>query len=268
MKRCIAILLALLVLTACGTGGQAPAPEPESSPSSISGPAPEPSSSEASPVPESSSVPEESSSNESEPEESTPPPQSEQDPDLGPQENPDTSGMYSADEMALVERENELYIALFDVFSDGLSKESYSYYTCYREDGSVVLEIGVTDEAVVDAYLAAWTGAKWDKLVKTPGRVSQATQEEFAEKAGKLDLGPDVNFEVRAEDGLYHSEKWKILTSVHAPREQAELWKELPQKIKDLAKEMGIPEDMLDYMPPRYPASGTNPDGTVTNPDT
>lgn len=258
MKRFVPIFLILLLLTACGTGGSASVPEPESSPSSVSETAPTPSSS----LPESPSVPEESSQPEPVPDpkpEPAPPSQSEEDPDLGPQENPDTSVMYSADEMTLVERENDLYSDLFTIFSNELPKESYSYYTCYRENGSVILEIGVVDEATIDAYLAAWTGAQWDKLVKTPGRVSQAKQEEFAEKAGKLDLGPDVNFEVRAENGLYHGEKWKILTSLQAPREQAELWKELPQKIKDLAREMGIPEDMLDYIPPRYSTPGTNP---------
>lgn len=56
MKRCIAILLTLLLLTACG-GGQAPASEPESSPSSISEPAPELTSSQPDPESEPDSQP-------------------------------------------------------------------------------------------------------------------------------------------------------------------------------------------------------------------
>lgn len=63
MKRCIAIMLSLLLLTACGTEARPSDPGPESSPSSISEPAPGPSSSEPEPEPESapeeSSVPEE-----------------------------------------------------------------------------------------------------------------------------------------------------------------------------------------------------------------
>lgn len=68
MKRCIAILLTLLLLSACATGGQpSAAPEPESSPSSALEPASsvpassEPSSSEPEPSsdPEESSAPEE-----------------------------------------------------------------------------------------------------------------------------------------------------------------------------------------------------------------
>lgn len=54
MKRCIVILLALLLLAACGTGGQAPVQEKESSPSSLSesasaNPSSEPSSIESEP---------------------------------------------------------------------------------------------------------------------------------------------------------------------------------------------------------------------------
>lgn len=193
-------------------------------------------------------------------------------PDMEAQENPDTSVMYTDEENAAWQREFAFVDEIDAAFSQNLSKESYSYYYAYSEGAGkemkLVLEIGVIDEAAVDAHLAAWTGTKWDKLVKKPGSASQAKQEAFVKEAEKLDLGPDVNFEIRAEDGFHFSEKWKILTSVYAPQEQAELWKELPQKIKDLAKEMGIPEIMLDYIPPRYSASGTNPDGTVTNPDT
>lgn len=42
MKRCIAILLTILLLSACGAGGQAPASEPESSQPPVSESAPEP----------------------------------------------------------------------------------------------------------------------------------------------------------------------------------------------------------------------------------
>ena len=92
INRSLAILLSLLLLTACAAGGQAPAPEtsraPES-PSLVSEPAPEVSSSEP------SSAPEESSQPEKEPVPAPEPPEG-MNPDVGgggPQENPDTSTM-------------------------------------------------------------------------------------------------------------------------------------------------------------------------------
>lgn len=262
MKRCITILLALLVLTACGTGGQAPAPEPESSPSSISGPAPEPSSSEASSVPESSSVPEEV----------TPPPQSEEDSNLGPQENPDTSGMYTDEENVANLKELEFYSEIARTFSQELPKESYSYYNGHLEGNKLVLEIGVMDEAAVDDYLASWTGTKWDRLMKKPGRVSQAKQEEFARKAEQLEFAPGVSV-CGIHAGLGDSEsgetnKIEVTLYIDLPPEERGPWLEIPQQIKELAQEMAIPEDMLNYgIMPIWDARHSS-DGTVTNPNT
>lgn len=187
-------------------------------------------------------------------------------PDMGPQENPDTSVMYTDEENAAWQREFAFVDEIDDAFSQNLPKECYSYFYAYGEgtgnEMKLVLEIGVTDEAALDAYLAAWTGTKWDKLVKKPGRASQAKQEEFAERANKLDLGPDVYLEVRPDGGSTNTEYGKILVSVGNKR-----WRDAEQAVKDLAKEMGIPEDMLSYLEPRSTGS-VNPDGTVTNPDT
>ena len=269
MKRCTAILLALLILTACAVG-QAPSPEPESGPSSVSEPAPA-LSSEPSSVPGSSSAPEETTP--PEPDHAGDPdwPSSGEDPitgppDMGPQDNPDTSVMYTPEENAAWQREFAFVDEIDDAFSRELPKKCYSYYSAYGEGAGaemkLVLEIVVTDEAALDAYLSAWTGTRWDKLMKKPGRVSQAKQEEFAERANKLDLGPDVYLEVRPDGGSTNTEYGRILVSVGDKR-----WKEAEQAVKDLAKEMGIPEDMLSYLEPR-PTGSVNPDGTVTNPDT
>lgn len=234
MKRILSALCAALLvlsLAACG-GKESPSSQKESRPSST-----------AEVIPE--STPEPSST----PEESPQPPQSE--------EAPDPSLSESEEEQeANSRRANALFSEIGTAFSAGLSKESYSYFTCYNDGASVVLEIGVTDEAAVDAYLTAWTGTKWDKLLKVPGRVSQARQEEFAEAAGKLDLGPNVDFHVTARDGPSLTETGRIFIS--ATVTDAEPWEDIPQEIKDLANEMGVPEDMLFYL---CHASG----GAVTN---
>lgn len=227
MRRCISVLLSILLLSACGAEGRTSGPVPESNPPSVSQPAPEPSSASG---------------------ESPQPPQSEKVPDtsLTESEEPEMTG----------QRSNALFSEIGSAFSAGLSKESYSYYTCYSDGASVILEIGVTDEAAVDDFLAAWTGTKWDKLLKIPGSVSQSRQEEFAERAGKLDLGPGVDFHVTARDGPAFTETGRIFIS--AAVTGTEPWEDIPQEIKDLAGEMGIPEDMLFYF---CHASG----GAVTN---
>lgn len=273
MKRCIAILLALLVLTACAAGGEAPATESEGSPSSVSEAVPAPAPSEPSPaetVPGSSSVPEEVPS----PADVTPPEPDglpvdgkEINPDtVGPQDNVDTSGMYTDEENAAWQKEFAFVNEIDYAFIYEVPKESYSYYSAYGEGSGkemqLVLEIGITDEAALDAYLSAWTGTKWDKLVKKPGSASQAKQEEFAEKASKLDIGPNTYLDVQPDSGSSNTEYGKILVSV-----SGEHRKEAEQAVKALAKEMGIPEDMLSYLEPR-PTGPVDPDGTVTNPDT
>lgn len=68
MKRCIAILLALLALSACGAGEQPADPGPESGPPPVS----EPASSKSAPSETSSPEPEESSAPEGEPSEEIP----------------------------------------------------------------------------------------------------------------------------------------------------------------------------------------------------
>lgn len=159
---------------------------------------------------------------------------------------PDAAGPGPEGQESADRRANALFSELSGVYPGGPSKESYSYFTCYRDGDQVVLEIGVTDDAAIDAYLAAWTGSKWDKLIKVPGRVSQARQEEFAQRAGMLDLGPDVAFHVTARDGPSLKETGRIFISVTAA--ELEPWEEIPQKILDLAKEMGVPEDMFSYL--------------------
>lgn len=266
MKRCLAILLSLLLLTACAAGGQAPAPEPSTlpeSPSSVSEPAPEVSSSEPSSAPEPSSVPEE-------PVPAPEPPEG-MNPDVGgggAQKNPDTS---EADPAA-PDFGDESY---YDVFTQRVEplreallpalkaiEEDYSDFEVWVEDGSldVVLEIGVIHEDKVDQFLAAWTGPAWDRVEKRPGSWPVADQEAFVAAVEALDLGPGVILHAQRnppEDSVLISIG---LEDAGASQEEVNRWSDLPQRITDLAKEMGVPEDKIGYIAPRYRASGMNPD--------
>lgn len=266
MKRCLAILLSLLLLTACAAGGQAPAPEPSTlpqSPSSVSEPASAPSS-EMSSQPEPSSVSEpESSQPEKEP---VPAPESERNPLLSPDQgevNPDTGpdfgdGAYSD---VFAQRVEPLREALLPALK--AIEEDYSYFLVWAADESldVVLEIGVIHEDKVDRFLADWTGPAWDQLEKKPGRWPVAAQEAFAAEAAKLDLGPGVNIRTQTAVGAPEVVSVNVwLEDLYASQEEVDRWAQLPQAVKDLAKKMGAPEDAIEYMGPRYTAPGNNPD--------
>lgn len=219
MKRCITILLALLILTACAAGGQSGSPETESGPSSVSEPS------------------------------SVPGPVPAQEPDQPPQEeiNPDF-GWGPEDE-----RINQLIGAVQDNLLPQLPETSYSYLTLYQDGEDVVLKIGVLDEPAADACLAAWTGEKWDKLVKEPALYSRALRAEFVEKAEQLDFGPDARVTIGAFPPMWDNENvvfgvMLLLPESYASGEEPNPWKTaMPQQLADLAKEMGIPEDVIDY---------------------
>lgn len=168
---------------------------------------------------------------------------------------PESSPAGAEGEEALSQRSNALFSEINAAFR-GLSKDSYSYFTCYQENNAVVLEIGVTDEAAVDAFLAAWTGTKWDTLLKIPGSASQAKQERFAEEAEKLAIGPNVDVHITARDGPAYTENGRILISATVTNRKP--WEDIPPEIKELAGEMGIPEYMIYYI-------CHSDDGTVTN---
>ena len=156
------------------------------------------------------------------------------------------------------QREGRLFSDVFDKFYAELPKESYSYYTERLDPKSqeIVLRIGVTDEAAVDAYLAAWTGERWDRLVKEPARVSQARQEEFADAAQELEIDPAIYFIANPGSGFFDAgEKGKIfvtcmMTDPDASAEEMALWAEAPSALWELAEEMAIPEDMIQYQAP------------------
>lgn len=212
MKRCIVILLALLVLTACGTGTRPSTPEAEISSSSASEPAPGPSSSE--------------------------PSQEELNPDFGwgPED----------------ERVNQLIRAVQDDLLPQLPETSYSYLTLYQDGPEVVLKIGMVDEAAVDACLAAWTGETWDRLVKEPALYSRAMRAEFVERAEQLDFGPDVKVIIGTFPPMWDNENVVFGVMITVPeslasQEEVKRLEEMPQQLLDLAEEMGIPEDVIDY---------------------
>lgn len=223
MKRCIAILLTLtlLLLSACGAG-QAPASEPESSPSSISESAPETSSSGPSPV---GSVPDQL-------------PQEELNPDFGwgPED----------------ERINQITRAVQDDLLPQLPETAYSYLSVYEDASEVVLRIGVVDEAAIDSCLAAWTGDQWDRLIKEPALYSRAMRDEFVEKAQRLDFGPEIKATIGTFPPIWSDEAVVFGVMLTAPeaaasQEEVQRLETMPQQIKDLAQEMGIPEDVIDY---------------------
>ena len=95
---------------------------------------------------------------------------------------------------------------------------------------------------------------------KRPGSWPVADQEAFAAAVEALDLGPGVI--LHAQRNLPGD---SVLVSIGledagASQEEVDRWSDLPRKITDLAKEMGVPEDKIDYMAPRYRASGAHPD--------
>ncbi len=282
MKRILILLLSVLLLSACAAGGQAPAPEPSALPESPASAA-EPSSSE----PEPSSAPEPPSSQPEkepvpapEPDGLPLPPQGEVNPDFGSgddaSENPDTSFMYTPEELERFERENELYNRCYQL-EQGLMpvfekvKDSFSYYKVVYDLDSmkVTLEVGVVQQDVIDSVLDSWKGDPWDEVAYVGGlpgerkkRPSVAKQEEFAKAVDQLDIAP--GFSILAE---VHPLGGVVLSGGLVPEEEVEHWQELPQPVKDLAEKMGIPEDMLEYMPPQG-LPEKSPDGSITNPDT
>lgn len=154
--------------------------------------------------------------------------------------------------------------------SSRLSKDSYSYICVDHYDNRflffnekrVMLEIGVIDEAAVDEFLASWTGEKWDKLVKIPGDCSVAKQEEFARRAEEeIYLGPGVQLAAyvgvaggNSPGSHAQPERFlgpRIAASVKlSPSAKAADWQEIPQQLKDLAAEMGVPEEIIHWSAP------------------
>lgn len=152
-----------------------------------------------------------------------------------------------------------------------LPKDSYSYICVDHYDSRflifpekrVMLEIGVIDEAAVDEFLASWTGEKWDKLVKIPDDCSLATQEEFARRAEEeITLGPGAQLVVYVgvaggNSPGSHAQPERFLgprlvaTAKLSPAARAADWQEMPQQVKDLAQEMGIPEEILHWNAPK-----------------
>lgn len=260
INRSLAILLSLLLLTACAAGGQAPTPEtstaPES-PSSVLESAPEVSSSEPSSAPEESSQPEKEPVPAPEPDGLPLPPQGEVNPDFG--FGPDFGDENYAD--VVNHRADPLWEALLPALE--AIEEDYSYFSVWVADGSldVVLEMGVIHEDKVDQFLAGWTGPSWDQVEKKPGRWPVAAQKDFAAQAAKLDLGPGVNIRTQTAVGSPEVVSVNVwLDDTYAPQKEVDRWAQMPQAVKELAKKMGAPEDLIEYMGPRYTAPGNNPD--------
>lgn len=245
----LALILTLMLLTtACAGPEPAPSTSPESvllpeSPSSALEPAPEPETSTSEPesAPESSSEP--------------PAPTSTSQGDSNPADmNPSTfaSPEEEADYDALMERVRVVEKALFPTMT--AIKDSYEGYFVYDDVDTmkVCLKVRVIDETKVDQALAAYQGEPWDILVKEKGRCSWAQMEAFVEELKKMEVAPGVPmFASLSNDD--------ILEPIYA---NAGNQPELRQKVKDLAREMGIPEDMI-----WYGREDPGP-GPIVNPDT
>lgn len=261
MKKPIAALfiVLLLLLTACAAPGQAPeaspapAPEPES-PVSVSEPAP-------APEPEPASEPEPEPASEPEPE---PEPSQPEEPASAPnmsQENPSTftSEKEEADFIAQMERITAIEKALPPVMET--VEDSYeSYCVDIDEDWhtmKVYLKIWVTDEEKVDQALATYQGEPWDTVIKEKGRCSVTQMKALVAELKKIEVEPGVYMDAY----LSRTPPYYDFGAVYA---WVDGQSELGQRVKDLARGMGIPEEMLCF-PPREWLSGG---GTVTNPDT
>lgn len=154
--------------------------------------------------------------------------------------------------------------------SSRLPKDSYSYICVdhynnrflFFNEKRVMLEIGVIDEAAVDEFLASWEGEGWDKLVKLPGNCSVATQEEFARRAEEeIYLGPGVQLVAyvgvaggnspgsHAQPERFLGPRISVSVKLSSSAKAAD-WQEMPQQLKDLAKEMGVPEEIVHWFAP------------------
>lgn len=267
LKSLIALGLALCLLTACGQQGQASSTEPSSlplpeSPSSVS--EPETSSSEPESAPESSSEPESTPESAPEPDGLPVSPQGETNPDFGMGNpsadpvNPDNDGTLGT----LLKKEQTVKNAV-DVFFLNAPADAYSYQRVeLANDQKIKLEVGVIDEAAIDQFLAGYTGEPWDELVKTPGVYSVTKREEFVKAVRQLEPEPGVHLDAYSLDS-FGEERFTIDVYFDKPLttpEEAEHWAQPPQALKDLAEKMGVSEEALDYMSPRYTPSGNHPD--------
>lgn len=178
-------------------------------------------------------------------------------PGSNPDENPNTftSEKEEADFITQMERIIAIEKALPPVLET--VKDSYEGYLVYDdiETTAVYLKILVIDEEKVDQALAAYQGERWDAVIKEKGRCSRAQMEAFVAELQKIEVAPGVYMEASVSN-MQHDPITPIYAGVDSQSQ-------LGQKVKDLAREMGIPEDMIWY-PHREWLSG----GTVTNPDT
>ena len=260
MKKLFALFLAAalaLSLSACGEGEapSAPEPQPQSPPVSPE-PAPEPESASPESVPP------------PEPDPKPSPSQEELNPDFGmgdPPVEPSTGPVNPLEDEVLgplLKKEEDLQNAV-DVFFLNAPEDAYSYQRVeLTGDRKLKLEIGVVQEAAMDKFLAGYNGEPWDELVKKPGLYSVAKQNEFLKGVRTLEPEPGAHLDAYFL-ASFGEEKFTIDCYFDKPlpsQEEADHWSKLPQGVKDLAAELGIREDALEYMPPRYTPSGDHPD--------
>ena len=180
MKRHIAILLMILLLTACGAGGQAPAQQPESSSSPISEPAPEP---------------------DSEPDPgSTPDPAPQQAPDEGSEWDPDPgTGIPDPgpDETA-VDRAR----AMIAYLEENLDPWDYSGVMLGGDGGLVEVYTPSPDavKSVVEAYTGETVPVEYYHEAFSKGQVEQAREdaERFLEQHPEIEL-----LDIRTQLGIF-----------------------------------------------------------------
>ena len=235
-KALAALAAALCLLAACAAPEQAPEPDPApKNPSSVSAP--------ASPEPEVN-------------------------PDFGmgaPEADSSTGPVNPLEDETLgpaLKQEEALKNAV-DVFFLEAPEEAYSYQRVeLTGSGKRRLEVGVLDDAALDRFLAGYTGEPWDELVKKPGLYSVAIQNRFLKAVRLLEPEPGVHLDAYFL-AAFDEERFTIDLSFDEPissPEAADRWSQLPQEVKDLAAELGIREETLEYLPPQYTPSGDHPD--------
>ncbi len=177
-----------------------------------------------------------------------------------PQENPSTftGEKEEADFTAQMERVIAIEKALPPVMET--VEDSYeSYCVDVDEDWhtmKVYLKIWVTDEEKVDQALATYQGEPWDAVIKEKGRCSVTQMKALVAELKKIEVEPGVYMDAYLSAPPYYA-SGAIYAWVDGQSE-------LGQRVKDLAREMGIPEEMLCFPPGEWLTAG----GTITNPDT
>ena len=119
--------------------------------------------------------------------------------------------------------------------------------------------VGNHDDYVTYLPCNSALAATWNReLARAAGEVLGA---EARGRGKDVILGPGVNIRTQTAVGSPEVVSVNVwLDDAYASQEEVNRWAQLPQAVKELAEKMGAPEDLIEYMGPRYTAPGNNPD--------